>query len=68
MFPLSMEELHTYHRDFKPGTTLPSGNSGVKGEDIDDPVPVQLKAGPAPRFSTGKVSGVLDDARLSDML
>lgn len=31
----------------------------MKGEDIDDPVPVQLKAGPAPRFSTGKVSGVL---------
>jgi hypothetical protein len=33
----------------------------VKGEDIDDPVAnalVELKVGPAPRFSTGEVNGV----------
>lgn len=60
MYQPVVEEFHTYHRAFKPGIGLPSDNDGVKGE-IDDPVAnglVELKVGPAPRFSTGKVSGV----------
>lgn len=64
-------ELHTYHRDFRPDTTLPSSNGGVKGKDSDEPVAnvlVGLKVGPAPRFPTGKVSGAPDGVRLPNRL